>query len=182
VNELPLAWLVAAGVTATAGLVLGLVMLRRRRRGLGHLLRSIAWQRLKDVIVPDDVDGEIHLDLALLTDRGILLLEIREVSGTLFWGEHLEQWTVLDGARRTVLRNPLPALQARRHAVRAIAPQVPVEARLLLVGPVQISGGSPPGVMLREELVVAFPAHGKQRPTAPLQQAWDTLKAASRPA
>lgn len=181
-NAVPAAWLVAGGIAVLAALLLGLVALRRRRSGLAHLLRRISWQRLEDVIIPDDVDGEIHLDLALLTDRGILLLEVRQASGTLFWGEQLEQWTVLDGARRTVLRNPLPALRARRHAVQALAPHVPVDARLLLAGPVQISGGTPPGLMLREELLIAFPARGKQRPAPALQQAWDALKSASRPA
>jgi hypothetical protein len=133
------------------------------------------------VVIPDDVDGEIHLDLALLTPRGILVLEIRRAAGTLFWGEQLERWTVLDGARRKVIDNPLPGMRARRHAVHALAPRVPVDGRVLFIGPVQISGDNPPGVVLQSELLAEFPARGRTPPPDALREAWDALRAASRP-
>jgi hypothetical protein len=179
----PTTWLIAAAALVACVLV-GLLVAwrRRRRRSLDYLLGRIAWERLEDVIIPDDVDGEIHLDLALLTPRGILVLEVRRLTGTLFWGDQLESWTVLDGARRTVLRNPLPGMQARRHAVHALAPRVPVDGRVLMFGPVELSGGAPPGVLLAEDLVTAFPARGREGPRAELRAAWEALKAASRPA
>ena len=181
-TPIPIPWL--TGAAALAALVLLGVLLawrKRRRRSLDYLLRRISWERLEDVVIPDDVDGEIHLDLALLTPRGILVLEVRRLTGTLFWGDQLESWTVLDGVRRTVLRNPLPGMQARRHAVHALAPRVPVDGRVLMFGPVEISGGTPPGVLLAEDLVTAFPARGRQGPGAELRAAWEALKAASRP-
>lgn len=156
-------------------------MHRRRRRTLGALLRAIAWQQLEDVVIPDEVDGEIHLDLALLTPRGILVLEVRHVSGTLFWGDQLEHWTVLDGARRTVLQNPLPGMNARRHAVQALVPRAPVDGRVLLVGSIEIAGETPPGVVTVEDLVAEIPARGRQAPPPELAAAWAALKAAARP-
>lgn len=153
----------------------------RRRDALDRLLRKIAWARLVDVIVPDDVDGEIHLDLVLLTPKGILVLEVRRGAGTLFWGEQLDFWTLLDGKRREQLRNPLPGLRARRHAVHALAPRVPVNGRVLLLGPVTISGASPPGVVTPEELASEFarPARGPVPPE--LAEAWAELSSRARP-
>lgn len=181
-NAVPTTWL-AGGLGALAAVLLavGLVVYLRHRQSLDYLLRKIAWQQLKDVVIPDDVDGEIHLDLALLTPRGILVLEIRRATGTLFWGEQLERWTVLDGARRKVIDNPLPGMRARRHAVHALTPRVPVDGRVLLVGPVQISGENPPGVVLQSELLAEFPARGRTPPPDSLREAWATLRAASRP-
>lgn len=168
-------------VVAVLLLVAGLVIFLRRQQSLEVLLRRIAWEQLKDVVIPDDVDGEIHLDLALLTARGILVLEVRRAAGTLFWGEQLERWTVLDGARRKVIDNPLPGMRARRHAVHALVPRVPVDGRVLLAGPVQISGDNPPGVVLTSDLLAEFPARGKAPPPDTLQAAWEALKAAARP-
>lgn len=181
-NGMPMNWWLAAGL-AGALLLLVLVawLIRRRRRQLDYLLRKIAWFQLSDVIIPDDVDGEIHLDLALLTTRGILVLEVRHASGTLFWGHQLEQWTVLDGARRTVLKNPLPGLRARRHAVHALAPRVPVDGRVLLLGDVRVSAEMPPGVVLPEDLVAEYPARGRTQPPPELKAAWEALAAAARP-
>lgn len=176
-------WLaIAAGILAVL-LLMALVSSRRRRRHeLEELLRKMAWDRMEDVIVPDEVDGELQLDLVLLVTGGILVLEVRRAAGTLFWGDQLENWTLLDGPRRTVLRNPLPALSARIHAVEALAPTAPVEGRVLLIGPVKISGGAPPGVLLPDELLSEVPAKGKQRPPPELQAAWKALKLAARPA
>jgi len=180
-NGLPAAgWLLGAVALVVLAVAVA-VAYRRRRRGLDYLLRRISWQQLRDVVIPDEVDGEIHLDLALLMLWGILVLEVRRATGTLFWGPQLDRWTVLDGARRQLLDNPLPGMRARRHAVHAITPRVPVDGRVLLLGPVEISGERPPGVVLQEDLVTEFPARGKQPPPSLLREAWDALVAAARP-
>lgn len=180
-NDLPAGWLMGAAAAGILLIVVLWIVWLRRRKSLESLLRRIAWERLADVVIPDDVEGEIHLDLALLTPRGILVLDVRYVAGTLFWGDQLESWTVLDGARRTVLRNPLPGLRARRHAVSALAPGVPVDGRILLVGPIQIAGERPPGVVVLEDLVTEYPARGRQPRPAELRDAWRALKSAARP-
>lgn len=153
----------------------------RRRDRLDLMLRKIAWHRLTDVLIPDDVDGEIHLDLVLLTARGILVLEVRRAAGTLFWGDQLEYWTLLDGRRRAQIRNPLPGLLAKRHAAHALAPRVPVSGRVLLLGPVTISGTPPPGVVTAEELLAEFPPHRRQPVPEALREAWAELSAQARP-
>lgn len=174
-------WLGMAALLSLIALGLLAWWLVRRRRRLDYLLRRIAWERLADVIIPDDVEGEIHLDLALLTPRGILVLEVRRGNGTLFWSEQMEHWTVLDGTGRTVLKNPLPGMRARRHAVHALVPRVPVDGRVVFVGELSIAGERPPGVLLPEDLVTEFPARGKEGPPPALREAWATLVAAARP-
>lgn len=180
-NDLPPGWILGAAVAGVLSIAIVLILWQRRRKSLESLLHRIAWERLADVVIPDDVDGEIHLDLALLTPRGILVLDVRHVSGTLFWGDQLESWTVLDGARRTVLHNPLPGLRARRHAVSALAPGVPVDGRILLVGDIRIAGDRPPGVVVPEDLVTEYPARGRQARPIVLSEAWAALKTAARP-
>lgn len=176
------AWLL--GIVAALALgaaAWGAVWFLRRRKQLDYQLRAIAWERLTDVVIPDEFDGEIHLDLVLLTPRGILVLDVREASGTLFWGDQLENWTLLDGVRRKVISNPLPGMRARRHAVHALAPRVPVDGRVLLVGTVTVVGRTPPGVVLTEDLLAAFPAKGKDGPTPELAEAWAGLAERARP-
>ena len=161
-------------------LLAGIVIAFRRRDRLEGTLRRISWARLEDVLVPDEVDGEIHLDLALLTPQGILLLEVRRGAGTLFWGDQLDYWTLLDGRRRSQIRNPLASMRAKRHAVHALAPRVPVTGRILLLGPVSFSGEAPPGVLNLEGLAAEFPARGRDPAPAELREAWDAFAAQAR--
>lgn len=180
-SRLPAAWLLGIAVAlAVVAAGWGTAWFLRCRKELDYQLRKIAWARLVDVVIPDEFDGEIHLDLALLTPRGILVLEVRHAAGTLFWGEQLDSWTLLDGVRRKVMPNPLPGLQARRDAVHALAPRVPVDGLVLLVGPVTVSGRTPPGVVLMEDLLAAFPAAGKGKPPPELAEAWAGLAERAR--
>ena len=175
-------WYLPAGGALFLLLVLAAAWAWHRRRDrLDLMLRKIAWQRMADVVIPDDVDGEIHLDLVLLTAQGILVLEVRRATGTLFWGDQLEYWTLLDGRRRSQIRNPLPGLLAKRHAVHALAPRVPVSGRVLLLGTVTISGAWPPGVVTAEQLLAEFPPHGRKAVPEALKSAWAELSAQARP-
>ncbi len=170
-------WIVvAAGLAGLlAGVVTGL-WVRRRRRSPEGVLRRIAWEQLADVTIPDDVDGEIHLDRLLLTPAGIVVLEIRRVEGTVFSGEQLDNWTALGERGRTVLRNPLPGLRARIHAVRELVPpEVPVIGRVLFLGDMQFSGDHPEEVVGLEALAEGAGSREGQ-PDPLMARAWQALK------
>ncbi|MEJ2514400.1 MAG: nuclease-related domain-containing protein [Gammaproteobacteria bacterium] len=166
-----------------AGLAVGVVAglwVRRRRRSSQGVLRRIAWHQLEDVTVPDDVDGEIHIDGLLLTPAGILVLEVRRVEGTVFSGEQLDNWTALRDGGRAVIRNPLPGLRARVHAVRELVPpEVPVHGRVLFLGDMQFSGDHPPEVVTLEALAKEAGVREGQ-PDPLLAGAWQDLKARAR--
>ena len=178
-----IAWVTAAAAgagVAVAGLVGALWWRGCRRRRLKTTLRRISWSRLSDIVLPDDVDGEIHLDLLLLTPAGLVVLDVRQLAGRVYWGERLDHWTAMDGPRRTLLPNPLPGLAARRHAIRALVPDVAIEAFVLLVGDVSYVGDPPPEALTVEDLATRFPARGRGRPPPELAAAWAVLRKAAR--
>lgn len=173
-------WLAGAAAGGLLAGIAGVLLWRRRRPRLATTVRRIAWSRLADVVIPDDVDGEIHLDLLLLTPAGLVVLDVRRVAGRVYWGERLENWTAMDGPRRALLPNPLPGLAARRHAVRALAPGIAVEAFVLLVGDVSYVGDPPPEALTVDDLATRFPARGKGRPPPELANAWAALRKVAR--
>ncbi len=157
------------------------------------VLRRIGRERLTDVVIPDGVDGEIHLEHLVLTDRGILVLELRNAAGALFAGERLDEWRVIDGARRFTFRNPLPPLEARVRSVALLADGAPVVGRVAIIGQVSFAGGRPDRVTTLSELADEFTTpmgadeagsdegqrerSGKQG----LAQGWQRIVAAARP-
>ena len=147
----------AAGLVGLIALVwLAVRAWRRHRAGPKQVFRRISAAQLVDVLIPDGLDGEIHLDHLLLTGSGILVVDLRNASGAVFGGEQMDDWTVLSSERRYTFRNPLGALEARVHAVRRLADKVPVMGRVVFVGDVEFAGGQVPGAVTLAELESEF--------------------------
>ena len=129
--------LAVALVAVASGILIGLAIawgwrryrLRRQRMALVARITSVSVDHVRDVLVPDGNGGVLHLDFVLLTPRGILVIDLRDVAGNVFGSDQMSDWTVMDGAQRFTFTNPQSALYDRVAAVRAIAGSVPVEGR-----------------------------------------------------
>ena len=135
--------IIALGAVA---LLLVVWLIYRRRMGGNRLQRvfdEISYDRIDDVLIPNGEDGEIHIDHLLLTSRGLLIVDIKDVDGTVFGSDKMEKWTVISATNRFTFSNPQPALQDRIAAVRNIVRQVPVSGRLVFLDGGEFTKGIP---------------------------------------
>src|SRR5208282_6785135 len=122
---------------AAAAALAGLFMLWRwERRRRARAARAAAVTRcgvefLRDVLVPDGQGSALHVDFLLLTGRGVVVIDLRDVAGNIFGGDQMSDWTVMQRAHRFTFVNPQPGLYDRIAAVRALAPELPVEGRIV---------------------------------------------------
>src|SRR5580704_11100401 len=65
----------------------------RRRHGRQHGASG-------DTLVPDGMGGGFHVDYLLLTLRGVVVIDLRDVRGNIFGGDQMAEWTVMDGPHR----------------------------------------------------------------------------------
>lgn len=123
---------------------------------LEKALADISFQRIEALVIPSADEGEIQVDQLLLTSQGLLILEIKEVRGTVFGGDKLQDWTVIAEDRRYTFPNPQPSLYDRIAAVRQIVRQVPVAGRVLFLDGADFTKGVPSMVCTLDELVAEF--------------------------
>jgi hypothetical protein len=158
---------------------------RARRKSLLARLERVALAAAHQVLVPDGMGGFIHIDHALLTPRGILVLDTRRVAGLIFGGDQMSDWTVMGRGHRYTFDNPQPALYDRIAAVKAIVGDVPVEGRLLFSNVGKFTKGIPKWVVMLDGIEVEFPVveRGNQAlaPSDHYQEAWNRLVAQLRP-
>ena len=123
------------GLGAVILLLVVWLIYRQRNRGnrLQRVLDEISYDRIDDILIPNGDDGEIHIDHLLLTSRGLLIVDIKDVTGTVFGSDKMEKWTVISATNRFTFSNPQPALYDRIAAVRHIVRQVPVAGRLVFL-------------------------------------------------
>jgi hypothetical protein len=130
----------------------------RSQRSLYSAVTAAGTENLVDVLVPDGMGGFYHLDFVLLTPRGILVIDLRDVSGNIFGGDQMDEWTVMDGPRRFTFTNPQSGLYDRLAAVKAVAGDVPVEGRIVFTRRGKFPKGLPKFTLMVDSLRSEFPA------------------------
>lgn len=155
----------------------------RARRQLVRSFEAVAASVLRDVLIPDGSGGQLHIDFLLLTGRGLLVVDYRDVEGVVFGGEHMKEWAVMDGSRRTTFLNPLEALYDRIAAVKLLAGEVPVDGRIVFTSRSKFPKGRPPRVMRLDLLEADYPAAAPDspHPGERFRAAWDQLAAQAEP-
>jgi len=153
--DTPLFLLVAGGILALLTLV-GVLTWRlrqNRRRNIDRRLRSSCQGVLANFVIPDGNGEEIQVQYALLTARGIIVIDIKDVEGHVFGSEAMQDWTVIADDRRFTFANPQPGLWDRVAAVKRLTPEAPVIGFIAFSGRAQFTKGQPKSVMLLEPLL-----------------------------
>lgn len=146
-------------VAASAGLIAYVSRSRRRtRRTLLKAIRNISHDFIEHVVVPDGLDGAIQIDYLLLTARGLLVLDVKDVGGVVFAGTALERWAVIDGTEQYRINNPVGPSLARVVAIKRIVPDIPVHGRIVFTRETEFRGDKLPHVVTLDGLREQFPA------------------------
>jgi Nuclease-related domain len=183
----PTAWILIA-----CALVLGFALALlwrwyrrfRARRALRAAVTTGSSDHLTDSLVPDGMGGAYHVDYLLLTMRGVVVIDLRDVKGNIFGGDQMAEWTVMDGPRRFTFTNPQGALYDRVAAVKAVAGDVPVEGRIVFTRRGTFPKGLPKWTLMLDALRSEFPAAEFETPAetaARFREGWQRLREAVKP-
>jgi hypothetical protein len=163
-------------------LVAGAALLLRARRNIDRRLRKAANDILVNFLIPDGIDREIHVQYALLTARGVVVIDVRDVNGHVFGSDAMEEWTVLSDRRRFTFSNPQHALFDRMAAVKRLLPDVPVEGFVVFTNRAQFSKGQPTHVRIFDQFVEELQNEKNEMPSGVLddyQAQWIALRGAA---
>ena len=152
--------------------------LHRERQKRDALIKSIAIDFVRNQLVDDGNGGALHIDWLLLTSRGLLLLDVRDVHGNLFGSDQMADWTVMKGAKRSTFPNPLGPLYDRLAVLRRLVPEWQVEGRVAFTASAQFPKGMPTLCLKVVNLASEFPAATGSAATAlaSMLPAWERVR------
>lgn len=184
--DLKLLALFLGAAAALGGLI---VLWRWDRRRRARAARAAAVTRcgveyLRDVLVPDGQGSALHVDFLLLTARGIIVIDLRDVAGNIFGGDQMRAWTVMHRAQRFTFDNPQPGLYDRIAAVRALAQGLPVDGRIVFTGRGRFPKGLPRHTLMLDSLPSEFPVSDRETMRTLLERwmpAWTAIRKAVAP-
>ncbi len=172
----------ALPVLLVAVLLIWLVVRRRqgRPRTLAHVLDAVAYDRIQNLVIPNADEGEILIDHLILTAQGLLIIDVKDVTGTVFGSDKMQDWTVIATDHRYTFANPQPALYDRIAAVRQIVRQVPVAGRIVFLDGADFTKGVPGLVCSVDELIDEFGEQDKAAAKVKIeafQPHWELIQA-----
>jgi hypothetical protein len=180
------------GIVIAAALAVALVValvwwFLRRRRGpeLAQALEAVAIERLQNVLLPDGMGGQIHVEHLVLTGQGLVVIDAKAYAGSIFAGERMAEWTVIGKNGRFTFPNPLGTLYDRVAALRQLVRDVPVAGFVLFAGDADFTKGRPRDVLSAAELVERYrrpDAADLERLIVAFAPHWERVKEATEPA
>lgn len=170
-----------AGVAILLTLLLAWSIHRRRAGRPTARLRRVCCDMLNNVVIPDGEDGQIQLEYALLCPRGVVVIDLKRLSGKLFASDSMREWAMISASQRSAISNPQGALYDRIAAVKRLLPDVPVEGFIGLTGPGELSKGSPSHVITLDALIAELQAElrSADQPREEIRSAWEHLRQSS---
>lgn len=180
-NEIP-SWTYPAAGGAALLALLGWVAVKfqayRARRAIDSAIGGVAYEMLKNVLVPNGNGGQIHINYLLLTQRGVLIVDVLDLPGAVFGGDQMLEWAAISKKRRYQFTNPQHALYDRMAAVKLLTGEVPVEGRVIFTARSDFPKGKPRYVTRIDDLTSDFPIVDKVRGniTAAFGDVWANVK------
>ena len=180
-EQIPFWAIPAAIVAAVAALIVWIYLLIRAyryRKEIDAAIANVAYEMLKNVLIPNGNGGQIHVHYLLLTQRGLLVADLLDRPGAIFGGDQMLEWTAIGKKQRYTFANPQHALYDRMAAVRLLTGEVPVEGRLLFTLKSDFPKGKPRNVLRIDDLTDDFPPVDKARGniTAAFGDVWANVK------
>lgn len=179
---------IGAGALAAVLVLVGLwVAIRRRGRGpdARQTIAAIAVDRLHDVLVPDGMGGQIHVEHLVLTVRGLVVIDVKHIDGVIFASDRMDDWTVIGKRGRFQIPNPQSTLYDRIAAVKQFVRDVPVSGHILFATGADFSKGRPRNVVLPGELLELYRKPEKrdvERLLDAYAPSWDQIRNVTEPA
>jgi hypothetical protein len=180
-DQIPFWAIPVAIVAAVVALFVWLYLLFRAyryRKAIDAAIANVAYEMLKNVLIPNGNGGQIHVHYLLLTQRGLLVADLLDRPGAIFGGDQMLEWAAIGKKQRYTFANPQHALYDRVAAVRLLTGEVPVEGRLLFTVRSDFPKGKPRNVLRIDDLTDDFPPVDKARGniTAAFGDVWANVK------
>ena len=138
-------------------------------------LKEISHDMMEDFFLADGMGGHIHIDVLLLTNRGLLVLDLKDVEGVVFGADHMDEWVLIAGNRRHGFPNPLYALHDRIATVRMHARETSTEGYVVFTESSRFEKGVPSETVVLDHLVETVGPAGDDYPQA-LAESWRKLQ------
>lgn len=141
-----------------------------------RIIRKISKDYLKNVVIPDAVEGSSFIDWLVLTPRGILIISQKPYQGMIFCSENISRWTQVVDRRSYSFDNPMRQLEVDLVTIKSMVPGVPVKGYVVFDRDSFFPKGKPKTVLTLNEIKQNISIFREGTISNELKEAWKKLR------
>ena len=154
---------------------------KESHRYFPKIIRKISKYYMKNVVIPDAVEGSSFIDWLVLTPRGILIISQKPYKGMIFGAENISHWTQVVDRRSYTFDNPLRQLEVDLVTIKSLIPNVPVKGYVVFDRDSFFPKGKPKIVLTLNEIKQNISVFREGVISNELLEAWDKLSSQLKP-
>ena len=141
-----------------------------------RIIKKISKYYMKNVLIPDAVEGAAFIDWLVLTPRGILIISQKPYRGMIFASENISHWTQVIDRRSYSFDNPLRQLEVDVVTIKTLIPGIPVKGYAVFDRDSFFPKGKPKIVLTLNEIKQNISVFKEGTISDELMQAWNKLR------
>jgi len=141
-----------------------------------RIIRKISKYYMKNVVIPDAVEGSTYIDWLVLTPRGVLIISQKPYQGMIFGSENISHWTQVVERRSYSFDNPLRQLEVDLVTIKSLIPGVPVKGYVVFDRDSFFPKGKPKIVLTLNEIKQNISIFREGTISDELKEAWEKLR------
>jgi len=154
---------------------------KESHRYFPKIIRKISKYYMKNVVIPDAVEGSSFIDWLVLTPRGILIISQKPYKGMIFGAENISHWTQVVDRRSYTFDNPLRQLEVDLVTIKSLIPNIPVKGYVVFDRDSFFPKGKPKIVLTLNEIKQNISVFREGVISNELLEAWDKLSSQLKP-
>lgn len=140
------------------------------------LVKKISYDYLENATLDSGLDQYAQFDYILLTDKGILVVEVKNYSGHIFGANKIDEWTQIINRKSYKFANPFFEMSHKIELLRDISHEVHVNGLILFTDEADFPKGCPESVIKLAYLKDHYRKLTKQAVPTGMQKTWDLIK------
>jgi len=139
-------------------------------------VKNISYDYIENAILDNGVDQYAQFDYLVLTQLGILVIEIKDYSGHIFGAEKIDEWTQIIDRKSYKFSNPFFDLDYKIELLKDLNKELRIDGVILFTDEADFPKGCPDNVINLKNLKDHYSKLGKQDIPAIFQGPWGVIK------
>jgi len=149
---------------------------KRFARKIKRQVKRISYDHIENVILDGGPDDYAQFDYLLLTDKGIVILDIKDYAGHIFGADKINEWTQIINRRSYKFANPFFELSHKIELVKGINKDINVSGLILFTDEADFPKGCPDSVIALKTLKDNYVKLITKETPELMQRNWDRIK------
>ena len=148
----------------------------RFSRKIHKQLKCMSYDMITNIVLDNGLDQYAQFDYLLLTQQGVIVLDVKNYAGHIFGADKIDEWTQIIDRKSYKFANPFFELGHKIELLKEINKSIDISGLLLFTDDADFPKGCPDNITNVKMLKDSYPKLAKQEIPIAMQGPWGEIK------